>query len=112
MATVQAAECPDREETTLQTNEEFLVKGKALAAEALEHAKLGHGDEAKKAGYAAVDALACIVSSWAGAKLQSPVAKIRTGSLLASRGKQEKAVAILQKGVDKLNKVKMTAGAR
>jgi hypothetical protein len=102
-----AEECPDRTETTGATNDKFLQQGINNAEEALEHAKQGHADQARASAKASLDALKCIVSSQAGARLQGPKSKIRLGYIKAGKGEIDKAVKLFEEGVAGLKKVEL-----
>ncbi|MCI0654689.1 MAG: hypothetical protein L0Y38_00275 [Methylococcaceae bacterium] len=103
-----AEECPDRNHTNEETNAKFLGEGIALAEEALEHAKQGHGPETKTATTAALLKLHCMVSNRGGAQLQSPRGKIKIGGIKAGKGDTKAAVPLLEEGIALLKKVNMT----
>ncbi|MGH8498605.1 MAG: hypothetical protein ACRERV_07355 [Methylococcales bacterium] len=107
-STAIAEECPDRNHYNEQTNAKFLEEGIALSEEALEHAKQGHGAEAKKATKAALSKLHCMISTTGGSQLQGPRGKILTGGVKAGKGDMEAAIPLLEQGIALLKEVNMT----
>lgn len=108
LGTAMAEECPDRTQTNEQTNAKFMKEGIALAEQALEHARQGHGPETKASTKEALAKFRCIVTTTGESKMQAPKIKIKKAGIEAGKGNVAAAVPLLEEGIAALQKVDMT----
>ena len=93
---------------SLEKNAESLESAIKFTEEALEHAKQGHGKEAKASTKAARAALKGIVSTRGGRLLQKPRTRIIKAGIAAGKGDTNAAVPLLEEAVEQLKKVDLT----
>ncbi|MGR9107941.1 MAG: hypothetical protein ACU843_13510 [Gammaproteobacteria bacterium] len=103
-----AEECPDRTKTNEQTNAKFLAEGIAIAEQALEHAKQGHGPETKDATKESLLKFKCIVTNRGESQMQGPKARIKMGGIKAGKGDTAAAIPLLEEGIAGMKNVDMT----